>query len=109
MFTTNLKEQEQIILAQTSRNEEVLNKLAKSNYVSVRRTVAKNSSLSAKALEQLCIDSSLNVTYIANKLCKNEKVRRDIISNSACVICTVDEKEYINTCNTCTKTINKVA
>ena len=109
MFTTNLKEQEQIILAQTSKNEEVLNKLAKSNYVSVRRTVAKNSSLSAKALEQLCLDSSLNVTYIANKLCKNEKVRRDIISNSACVICTVDEKEYINTRNTCTKTINKVA
>lgn len=109
MFTTNLKEQEQIILAQTSKNEEVLNKLAKSNYVSVRRTVAKNSFLSAKALEQLCLDSSLNVTYIANKLCKNEKVRRDIISNSACVICTVDEKEYINTCNTCTKTINKVA
>src|SRR6218665_1077969 len=107
MFTTNLKEQEQIILAQTSKNEEVLNKLAKSNYVSVRRTVAKNSSLSAKALEQLCLDSSLNVTYIANKLCKNEKVRRDIISNSACVICTFDEKEYINTCNTCTKTINK--
>ena len=31
MFTTNLKEQEQIILAQTSKNEEVLNKLAKSN------------------------------------------------------------------------------
>ena len=109
MNVMSIIEQDQILLAQNTKDENTLNMLARSMHTTVRRTVAKNSFLSAKALEQLCLDSSLNVTYIANKLCKNEKVRRDIISNSACVICTVDEKEYINTCNTCTKTINKVA
>lgn len=103
MFIINLIEQEQIILAQTSKEEETLKKLAKSIYVSVRRTVAKNLSLPNKTLEELCFDPSLNVTYIANKLCKNNKIKRDINSDNACVICTIDEKDYINSCQSCDK------
>lgn len=96
-------EQEQIILAQNSREDYILKQLSKSIYSSVRRTVAKNNSTPIQIIEMLCMDPALNVTYVANKFCQNNKIKREIISKNPCVICIVDEKEYINICPTCIK------
>ena len=97
---------DQIILAQNTKDESILALLARSVYVSVRRSVAKNIASTKQILEQLCQDPSMNVTYIANKFCQNNKIKRDIISNNPCVICLVDEKDYINVCGSCEKIDN---
>ena len=101
MYLINMIEQEQIILAQMTKDENILKQLAESIHISVRRSVAKNFSVPKKVLERLCFDPSLNVTYVANKFCDNSKIKRYLTSENPCVICTTDEKEYINVCNNC--------
>jgi hypothetical protein len=100
-------EQEQIILAKMTKDENILKQLAESMHISVRRSVAKNSSVPKRVLERLCFDPSLNVTYVANKFCDNSKIKRNITSEDPCVICTMDEKEYVNVCNSCVVIIKK--
>lgn len=107
MYLTNMIEQEQIILAQMTKDETILKELAESMYISVRRSVAKNSLVPKRVLERLCFDPSLNVTYIANKFCDDNKIKRNITSKNPCVICTIDEKEYINVCNSCVVVIKR--
>ena len=103
MTYLNMIEVDQIILAQNTKDETILALLAKSVYMSVRRSVAKNLASTKQILEQLCQDPSMNVTYIANKFCQDNKIKREIISNNPCVICSVDEKDYINVCSSCKK------
>jgi hypothetical protein len=107
MYLTNMIEQEQIILAKMTKDENILKQLAESMHISVRRSVAKNSSVPKRVLERLCFDPSLNVTYVANKFCDNSKIKRNITSEDPCVICTMDEKEYVNVCNSCVVIIKK--
>jgi hypothetical protein len=107
MYLTNMIEQEQIILAKMTNDENILKQLAESMHISVRRSVAKNSSVPKRVLERLCFDPSLNVTYVANKFCDNSKIKRNITSEDPCVICTMDEKEYVNVCNSCVVIIKK--
>ncbi len=102
MYTTFTTEQEQILLAQKSNEKEILEKLSNSVYITVRRSVAKNISTPIEIIDRLCYDPSLNVTFIANKFSKN-KTKREIISIDPCVICDVDEKDYIKVCNSCKK------
>ncbi|MDD2896736.1 MAG: hypothetical protein PHG81_12035 [Aliarcobacter sp.] len=107
MYLTNMIEQEQIILAKMTKDENILKQLAESMHISVRRSVAKNFSVPKRVLDRLCTDPSLNVTYVANKFCDDSKIKRDIISKNPCVVCTTDEREYINVCNNCVVLIKR--
>lgn len=107
MYLTNMIEQEQIILAKMTKDENILKQLAESTHISVRRSVAKNSLVPKRVLERLCTDPSLNVTYVAHKFCDDRKIKRDIFSENPCVICTIDEREYINVCNNCEVVIKR--
>lgn len=107
MYLTNMIEQEQIVLAKMTKDESILKQLAESMHISVRRSVAKNFSVPKRVLERLCSDPSLNVTYVANKFCDDSKIKRNIFSNNPCVVCTTDEKEYINVCNNCEVVIKR--
>lgn len=107
MYLTNMIEQEQIVLAKMTKDENILKQLAESTHISVRRSVAKNSSVPKRVLERLCSDPSQNVTYVANKFCDDSKIKRNISSKNPCVVCTTDEKEYINICNNCVLIIKK--
>lgn len=103
MNLNQTREQEQILLAQSSNDVYTLKELSNSVYITVRRSVAKNLSTPMETIDKLCYDPSLNVTYIANKFSKNDKNKREIFSNNPCVICDVNEKDYINICKKCDK------
>ena len=107
MNVMSIIEQDQILVAQNTKDENTLNMLACSMHTTVRRTVAKNSLLTKQVLEELCMDPSMNVTYIANKFCKNPMIKRDIHSDDPCVICDVNEKDYIFICKDCNKNLYK--
>lgn len=103
MNLTQTREQEQILLAQKSNNINTLKELSNSVYITVRRSVAKNLSTPSETIDKLCNDPSQNVTYIANKFSKNIKNKREIITTNQCVICDINEIDYINLCKTCEK------
>jgi hypothetical protein len=94
-------ELELIVLAKNTSDEIVLKQLSNSAYLSVRRSVAKNKFATTNIIDRLSEDSSLNVSYIANQHnnCTNKRV---LISEHPCVICTVDEINYHQSCNSCT-------
>lgn len=78
---------------------EVLEELAKSRYVNVRRAVAKNSRISTDIANLLVKDPVLNVCYMASKNPKCSLKRDFSHINDKCVLCTKDER-FMN-CSGC--------
>lgn len=96
-----LNEHDLIRLAIDCKDYNLLEKLADSIYVTVRRCVAKNKNITSRIANRLALDPALNVSYWAlrNNKCTSKKMM--IESDDNCVICTVNELDYINTCNSC--------
>lgn len=94
-----LDEMKLISLAKTTNDYKLLFNLSNSIFISVRRSIAKNTHTPSNILDSLCFDPSENVSFIA-------KMRRNILDKSVtyshpCVTCTVDESKFSTTCATC--------
>lgn len=101
MNIVKLDEYDAIKLAINSTDFRVLEKLANSIYVTVRRCVARNKNIVTKTANKLAIDPSVNVTYWAlrNKQCTNKRTM--IESDNECIKCTESELNYNNICLNC--------
>jgi len=95
-----LNEIESIKLAKTTKDERILAKLLSSPFTTVRRSIAKNRNANVHIINKLAMDPSNNVSYWATRH-PNYNNKRLIHSNEPCVLCTIDELQYINTCHTC--------
>lgn len=99
----NMKEkskEEQLELAKNSRCEKELWHLHSSQYMNVRRAVARNTSITSEIADKLSVDPVLNVSYMALKNTKST-ILRDFshLKLAACILCEKDER-YIE-CEHC--------
>ena len=94
---------EQLSIAKETNCENILYGLHDSQYMNVRRAVARNSNITTTIANILSVDPVLNVSYMAslNPKCTNT---RDFsyMNISDCIICEKDER-YLD----CTSCINK--
>ncbi|AXH09044.1 hypothetical protein CP960_06250 [Malaciobacter halophilus] len=96
----SLSELQLIQLAKKSSDIELLHRLSQSSYPTVRRCVARSQRASKKTIDTLACDSALNVSFIANSN-PNCTIKKSKNSEHPCVICCVDEEEYISRCGSC--------
>ncbi len=91
---------EQLDIAKTTTCPNILEKLHNSQYMNVRRAVARNLNISTQVANTLVTDPVLNVSYMALKNPKST-VNRDLCNRSivGCVVCEKDEREL--DCTTC--------
>lgn len=83
--------EEQLHLASTTKDEELLWELHLSPYMNVRRSVARNSSINTKTANRLIVDPVYNVSYMAKLSCKAQKDRNFKTEATKCVLCDKDE------------------
>lgn len=95
-----LNELELIKLAKTSNCQDTLTNLADNIFITVRRCVAKNENITTPIVNKLAIDSASNVSYWATRH-NNYSAKRVVQSNDPCVVCSIDELQYHNTCSSC--------
>lgn len=96
----SLSELQLIQLAKKSSDVELLHRLSQSSYPTVRRCVARSRNTSRKTIDTLACDSALNVSFIVNNN-PNCTIKKNKNSEHPCVICYVDEEEYISRCDSC--------
>lgn len=99
-YIKRLNEFELIKLAKTSSCENTLTALADSTFIKVRRSVARNSNANSFIANRLANDSASNVSYWATRH-NNYQKQRVVQSNDPCVVCSIDELQYHNTCSSC--------
>ncbi|WP_417334535.1 hypothetical protein [Halarcobacter sp.] len=95
-----LDEIELIKLAKTTTDESTLHSLADNAFITVRRCVAKNRHTTTPIANKLAIDSACNVSYWATRH-SNHTTKKKVDSNDPCVVCSIDELQYHNTCTSC--------
>lgn len=103
----NMKEkskEEQLELAKNSNCEKELGHLHISQYMNVRRVVARNPNITSEIADKLSLDPVLNVSYMALKNTKSTLIRDfSHLTLSPCVLCEIDER-YID-CEHCDEKI----
>jgi len=79
--------------------------LHKSQYMNVRRAVAKNININSDTANSLILDPVLNVSYMASEN-PNCSIKREFCQNSitVCVECLEDERNL--NCKACEKLVN---
>lgn len=96
------KEEHSLILkAQKESDIKQLKRLSKNQYSNVRRCVAKNLNTNTDILNLLALDPVKNVSYAALKNIKCT-IKRDLsYFSEKCVLCPINESQYINKCRNC--------
>lgn len=85
---------EQLNIAKESTSLEELQELHTSQYMNVRRAVARNSNISAEIANNLVLDPVLNVSYMAYKNPKSTHERKfNETKFTDCVLCEKDERK----------------
>ena len=90
---TQKSQKEQLNIAKNTSCEKILYSLHDSQYMNVRRVVARNSNITTIIANRLAVDPVLNVSYMAiqNKKCTS---KRDFshLTLPDCVMCEKDEQ-----------------
>lgn len=96
----------QLELAINCDDIEVLRQLQSSQYMNVRRAVARNSNIDSKIADTLINDPVLNVSYMAKMSCK-ASINRDFKEElNKCVLC--EKCELGLDCLQCEEESNKM-
>lgn len=82
---------EQLNLAKTSSDYELLNILKDSSNMNVRRAVARNLNTPSNIIDYLVYDAVLNVSYMASKNPNCTQQRRFDFLCNPCISCEEDE------------------
>lgn len=99
---------EQIQLALTTSDINILETLSRSHNLNVRRSVARNNNITSKIADELLYDPVMNVSYVASFNPKKTRDRKfDERFLTPCVKCSVEESKL--DCSNCAHFVGSVA